>query len=192
VQPPPEAPEAVQPIALWNAVVDRVWVLAGYGDGNDTGQIAVSTWTTIYSHPGTYFASVTVVDANGLSDSASMTIAVNATLTGSNWHLANTLPGTSITLDFGNGTLSGFAGCNNYNAQYTTTLAAGNANAITVGPVTSTGQMYSEEIMNPEQAYLANLQSASSYVVNGATLTVQTAGGPLAYSAALATPAPAQ
>ena len=99
------------------------------------------------------------------------------------------LPGTSITLNFGNGTLSGFAGCNNYNAEYTTTLAAGNTNAISVGPITGTGQMCSEEIMNQEQAYLANLQSASSYTINGPSLTLQTAGGPLTFSAVVATPA---
>jgi heat shock protein HslJ len=157
------------------------------GDGNNSGPVAESSFTTIYSQPGTYYPAVTVADAGGLSDSASMAITINATLEGSNWYLSNTISGTSITLDFGNGTLSGFAGCNNYNAGFTTTLAAGNTNSISIGPISSTGQLCSEPIMDQEQAYLASLQTASSYTINGATLTLTTASGPLTYGAAVAT-----
>ena len=41
--------------------------------------------------------------------------------------------------------------------------------------------------MDQEQAYLASLQTASSYTINGATLTLTTASGPLTYGAAVAT-----
>jgi hypothetical protein len=59
---------------------------------------------------------------------------------------------------------------------------------ISVGPMTSTGQFCSEGIMDQEQAYLASLQSASSYTINGTTLTLTMANGPLTFSAAAATP----
>jgi heat shock protein HslJ len=54
--------------------------------------------------------------------------------------------------------------------------------------MTSTGQFCSEEIMDQEQAYLASLQSASSYTINGTTLTLTTADGPLTFGAAVVTP----
>jgi heat shock protein HslJ len=167
--------------------------IAGYvwksGDGNDTKQVPENTFTTIYSRPGTYYPSVTVVDANQLSDSTSMAIVINATLEGATWILQGTIPGTSISLTFGNGNLSGFAGCNSYNATYSSTRAAGPSNNITVGPVSSTAQMCSEEIMNQELGYLNSLETASSYTINGDMLTLTTASGPLTFGAAVATPA---
>ena len=117
-----------------------------------------------------------------------MAIVINANLEGTDWILLNTIPGTSITINFGNGNLSGFGGCNSYNATYSSTRAAGGSNNISVGPVTSTQQLCSEEIMAQEQAYLANLQSAGSYTINGTTLTLDTAGGPLTFGAAIAAP----
>lgn len=158
------------------------------GDGNNTGQGTQNSFTTIYSQPGTYYPSVTVFDANGLSDSASMAIVINATLDGTEWYLTTAIPGSSITINFANGNLSGFSGCNSYNASYTTTLAAGNSNSISLGPLTSTGALCSEELMNQEQGYLASLQSASAYTINGTTLTLTTANGPLTFNAAVATP----
>jgi heat shock protein HslJ len=158
------------------------------GDGNDTGLVPESSFTTVYSQPGTYYPSVTVADAGGLSDSASMAITINAGLTGTSWLLSNTIPGTSISLEFGNGSLSGFAGCNSYSAGYTSTRAAGTTNQISVGPITSSQALCSEEIMTQEQSYLASLQTASSYTIDGSTLTLATTSGSLVYSAGVPTP----
>jgi heat shock protein HslJ len=158
------------------------------GDGNNTGLVPDSSFTTVYSQPGTYYPAVTVADAAGLSDSASMAITVNAGLTGTSWILSSSIPGTSISLEFGNGSLSGFAGCNSYNASYTSTRMAGNTNNITVGPITSTQMLCPEDIVTQEQAYLASLQTASSYTINGSSLTLTTASGPLVYGAAVAVP----
>jgi heat shock protein HslJ len=152
------------------------------GDGNNVSG-PESSFTTIYSQPGTYYVTVTAADAAGLSGSASMQIIVGARLEGSNWIL-NSAVGTSITLTFGNGTLSGFGGCNSYNASYTTTLAAGGSNAITIGPITATGSVCTPELAAQEEAYLAALQTASSYTINGAALILTTANGPLTYSSA--------
>jgi heat shock protein HslJ len=158
------------------------------GDGNDSGPVSEDMFTTIYGQPGTYYPAVLVADAGGLSDSASMAITIDATLEGSSWILGNTMEGTSITLTFGNGTLSGFAGCNNYNASFSSTRAAGSTNSISVGPIASTEKLCPEEIMTQEQGYLASLQTASSYTISGATLTLATAEGPLLFGAAVATP----
>jgi PKD repeat protein len=76
------------------------------GDGNNSGPGPDSTFTTVYGQPGTYYPAVTVADAGGLSDSASMAITVNANLEGTDWILSNTIPGTSISLVFANATAS--------------------------------------------------------------------------------------
>jgi heat shock protein HslJ len=162
------------------------------GDGNNAGPGPDSTFTTVYGQPGTYNPAVTVADASGLSDSASMAITVNANLEGTDWILGNTIPGTSISLQFANGNLSGFAGCNSYNASYTTTLAEGPTNSISVEPISSSQALCDEPIMNQEQGYLASLASASSYTISGTTLTLTTESGPLTFSAVVATPLPAQ
>ena len=158
------------------------------GDGNDTGLIPSNSFTTVYSQPGTYYVTVTVADSSGLSDSASMAITINAGLTGTGWILSSSIPGTSVSLEFGNGSLSGFAGCNSYNAGYTSTRAAGNTNNISVGLLTASSALCSEEIMAQEEAYLASLQTASSYTINGSMLTLTTASGPLVYNAVTAVP----
>ncbi len=161
------------------------------GDGNNTGLVPGNSFTTVYSQPGTYYPTVTVADTAGLSDSASMAITINAGLSGTNWILSGTITGTAISLEFGNGSLSGFAGCNSYNASYSSTRAGGNTNNISLGPISSTAALCPEEIMSQEQAYLASLQTASSYTINGSTLTLTTASGPLTYGAATAVPLPA-
>ena len=162
------------------------------GDGNNTGSVPGNTFTTIYSQPGIYYPAVTLVDAAGLSDSASMAITINAQLEGTNWYLASTIPGSSISLVFANGTLSGFAGCNSYSAGYITTLAAGPTNTISVGPISGGMALCDEPLMNQEQGYLDSLASAGSYTISGNTLTLTTATGPLTFGAALASPLPAQ
>ena len=161
------------------------------GDGNDTGLGPSDSFTTVYAQPGTYYPAVTVADAAGLSDSASMAITINAGLTGTSWILSSSIPGTSISLEFGNGTLSGLAGCNTYSAGYTSTRAAGTSNNISVGPLVVTGRLCAEDVMAQEQAYLASLQTASSYTINGSSLTLTTASGPLVYGALMAVPLPA-
>ena len=158
------------------------------GDGNGTGLVPTNSFNTIYSQPGTYYPAVTVADAAGLSDTASMAIVINANLVGTHWVLSDTIPGTAISLEFANDALSGFAGCNSYNAGYTSTRAAGDSNNISVSPIAASGALCSEEIMTQEQSYLANLQSASGYTITGSTLVLMTASGPLTFNAAVATP----
>jgi len=158
------------------------------GDGNNSAPGPDPNFTTIYSQPGVYYVTVTVTDGAGLSDTASMEITVNASLSGMDWILSNTIPGTAISLNFGNGLLSGFGGCNSYNGTYT---VPGKSNNVKVDPITSTGALCSEEIMNQEQGYFTALQSAKNFVLDGNSLIVDTGSGQLIFYAAVATPASA-
>jgi heat shock protein HslJ len=150
-----------------------------FGDGN-TDATSEPPATTLYSQAGVYQVTVTVQDANGLSDSASTQTSVNATMLGTEWLLNGTIQGTSINLVFGNGTLSGFGGCNSYNAAYTADTTA-SSGSISIGTVNSTGALCSEEISGQEQAYFADLGTAASFSISGNSLTLTTAGGGLVY-----------
>jgi heat shock protein HslJ len=78
-----------------------------------------------------------------------------------------------ITATFYNqGNVAGFAGCNNYNAQYTLSgqqLYTGMG--ITIGPVTSS-QKFCAATSDTETTYLQILQKAKTYTVNGDGLTI--------------------
>jgi heat shock protein HslJ len=162
------------------------------GDGNNTEAAPENTFSTIYGVPGTYRVSVTVFDANGLSSTAGMTVVVNASLQGTVWSLDSAAPGTAVTLQFGNGAVTGSAGCNTYNGKYTTTMMAGPTNNINIGPVSTTQLICSEDIMAQETAFLAQLQTATSYTISGTMLTLDTPEGPMVFSyiQAVTLPAP--
>jgi len=86
---------------------------------------------------------------------------------------AVTYPTAQISLTFSqDGTLSGYGGCNNYNAPFTLTgQTLPKGSGITVGPLVSTKRicaMYSEQ----ENSYLQILQNAVAYVVYGNKLTI--------------------
>jgi heat shock protein HslJ len=158
------------------AITTYIW---NFGDGNTT-ETSKPTATTVYGQAGVFQVTVTVVDANGLSDSAGTQISVNATLQGTEWLLNNTLQGTTINVIFGNGTLSGFGGCNNYNASYTADVTASSGN-MSIGPVSSSQALCSEEISQQEAVYLTDLGTATSFAINGNQLALTTVGGGLVY-----------
>ena len=160
-----------------------------FGNGLTAGPGPESVGSTVYTQPGVYNVTVTVTDQNGLSDSASMQVTVEASsgLQGTTWLYITpvaTISQVSIDLNFGAASLTGFAGCNTYSAPYT---ADANGN-ITVGAITLTQALCSEDIMAQETAYIQSLQTATTYVVNGQQLTINTASGPLNYQALVATP----
>ena len=97
------------------------------------------------------------------------------------------LEGTSITALFNNSTVTGSAGCNDYNAQLTPV-----DDHFTVGPIASTKKICSDPagIMDQEQAYLAALQATGGYkwaseLVNGTTVITS---GQIFYTTAENTP----
>jgi uncharacterized lipoprotein YbaY len=84
-----------------------------------------------------------------------------------------------ITAQFGaGGQLSGFGGCNDYSATYTT----GADESIQIGPIAATQKACSDPagVMEQESQYLAALQSATTYQVQGQQLSMQNTDGELA------------
>jgi heat shock protein HslJ len=115
----------------------------------------------------------------------SYTVRESAPLVGPMWRLVaynngkeavvSVLTGTEITAQFGeDGNLAGSAGCNNYNASYQV-----EGEAIQIGPAMST-RMYCAEpegIMEQEAAYLAALEMAATYKIEGDRLLLHSAEG---------------
>ena len=92
--------------------------------------------------------------------------------------VVSVLAETKLTAMFGkDGSLSGFGGCNEYNASYKAT-----APKISIGPVASTRKHCEQPtgVSEQETAYLAALESAATYHVEGSQLELRTGGGALA------------
>ncbi len=95
------------------------------------------------------------------------------------------LPNTRITMEFAaGGQLTGSSGCNTYRSTYRL-----NGSNIVIDPPSSTQQLCAdpEGIMGQEAEFLAALQSAATFRLNGGTLEMRTAGN---QNAVLATQTP--
>ena len=82
--------------------------------------------------------------------------------------------GTEISLTFNeDGTFGGQA-CNNYRGGYTL-----EGDTITISPLAMTMMLCPEPegVMEQETKYLAALQNAATYTIDGSTLTIRDAGG---------------
>ena len=113
----------------------------------------------------------------------------SASLVGTRWLLTgynnskggvtSVLAGTEITAIFGeDGQVGGSAGCNNYNTSYEVEDPSAPSGAMSVGMAASTMMMCpGPGVMEQEQAYLAALQSAASYEIQGDQLTIAGADG---------------
>ena len=89
--------------------------------------------------------------------------------------VVSVLPGTSLTAAFAeDGTLSGSAGCNRYSASY-----ALDGEALSTGParVTRMACAEPEGVMEQEAAFLAALETASTYRLRSERLELRTAEG---------------
>jgi heat shock protein HslJ len=92
--------------------------------------------------------------------------------------VTSVLAGTILTADFGKaGNLSGDGGCNSYNGPYKV-----NGNQITIGPLASSMKACGSPagVMDQESQYLAALQSAAIYKIEGTVLELRTKDGALA------------
>ncbi len=91
-----------------------------------------------------------------------------------------------ITANFTDQSLTGSAGCNQYNADYE--LLAGRApgateGSLSIATVAATRMLCPEDVMAAESAYLAALESASTFQIEGNMLTVVYAAGQLTFEA---------
>ena len=94
--------------------------------------------------------------------------------------VVSVIGGTELTTDFGkDGTVSGSSGCNTYNGTYKV-----DGDKITIGPLASTRMACNdpEGVMDQESQFLAALQSAKSFKIDGSKMEMRTAEGALAVS----------
>jgi heat shock protein HslJ len=141
-----------------------------FGNGTDSPVSPDPSISTVYDRAGDYEVTVFAVDANGLDSYANTRITVNARLETSVWTLPALngqplVPGTAITLQFLQGRLAGFAGCNTYEGRYTATDNGDGTYSVMLEQV-STGRLACPpEIMNQENAYLSALQQVTTAAV---------------------------
>jgi heat shock protein HslJ len=89
--------------------------------------------------------------------------------------VVSVITGTKITATFDpNGGITGFAGCNNYLAEYTMT-----ADSLEISSAVSTRKFCGqpEGVMAQESAYLQALSTAAAFIIKDNTLTLRTASG---------------
>ncbi len=81
--------------------------------------------------------------------------------------LASAIAGPEVTAQFSDGTVSGNAGCNNYNGSYEV-----DGDHITIGPLATTRMFCAEPegLMDQESQYLAALQAATTYEIKADVL----------------------
>jgi hypothetical protein len=114
------------------------------------------------------------------SDHVEVTFSGEYMLEGTTWLLDKTIPGSEVTALFANGQVSGSAGCNTYQGTYRSTRAAGR-NTIELGPLATTRMMCDEPLMDQEGLYLAALEAATSYRIEGFTLAIVYPGGEMLF-----------
>lgn len=87
--------------------------------------------------------------------------------------VSSTIAGTEVTATFaGDGTVSGSGGCNRYNGPFTV-----DGDSIEIGPVASTKMACEAQVSDQEAAYLAALDEAATFEIQGSTLTLLGADG---------------
>jgi heat shock protein HslJ len=120
-------------------------------------------------------------------------VAGMSTIEGTSWTATGVNNGTggvessaateSITAEFGSdGALSGFAGCNTYNATYELSDDGG----IAITAVSSTRMACEDALMTLEGQYLTALEKAATYTLSGDTLTLRDSSGATQVTYALA------
>ena len=156
------------------------------GDGAQSTNASV---THIYVAEGRYDVKLTVTDNNGLDNSSTVKMEVEEALEqpteeapeqpaleDRDWMKMSVLQGTEITATFRRGKVSGSSGCNDYDGSYQVS-----GNAITISNLSSGRKTCEQSIMDQENAYLAALETATAYQVQGNDLTISTTRDTLQY-----------
>lgn len=165
-------------------IVSYQW---NFGDGTSSGSSANPTITTLYNYAGSFQVSVVVTDQNGLSSSATTDITISTRLGTPVVYLLNSLngqgllPGTAITLQFVQGQLAGFDGCNAYSGSYTGTANPDGTYTIAITGLIGGGMACPTEVMNQASAYMSLLGAATTAQILGSEVTLIAPNGSLVY-----------
>lgn len=180
--------------------VSGVWV---YPQGQDYNRFPrAGQGNEVVCPPNTTTYEMRVQMRDGSLQFRQVTINVNSapppppanSLSGTRWDVINynngrqavitLIGGTSINMNFGaDGQVTGSSGCNSYFAFYQV-----NGSNITVGQPGSTSLFCAEPggVMDQEAEFLAALQSANTFTINGNSLEMRTADGSIAIIASRA------
>jgi heat shock protein HslJ len=121
------------------------------------------------------------------SDHVEVTFYGAYTLEGITWVLDKTIAGSEITAEFTAATgsegamVNGSAGCNSYRGPYTATSQDGEQGQIEIGPLATTKMRCELPLMDQEALFLAALEAATSYEIQGFALTIAYPGGELLF-----------
>ena len=154
-----------------------------FGDGTTAGPDANPTQTTLYNRTGVFQVSVVVSDADGLSSSATLQVAVTTRLdTPLAWSLDNLqnnplVPGTAITLQFLSADIAGFAGCNTYQARYEASPNEDGSYSVVISNLTTSRLACPPDIMDQEAYYLTFLRTITSAQIRENMLTLSYPAG---------------
>jgi heat shock protein HslJ len=133
-----------------------------------------------------YEITVVVADANGQTSSATTIITINARLDTRAWTVSMIngqplLPSSAITLQFLNGQLAGFAGCNDYNGSYTAVDNGDGTYGVTVDRLNTSRRACPQDTMTQEDNFTDMLRTATSALVQENMLTLSGPNGPLVF-----------
>jgi len=156
--------------------------------GKDVGIGGEGTWSvelTVDVEPGTAgktraFSSSPADGSVVAEDTVDVDLGSAPSLEDTVWVWDQSLPDVAITATFEDGRVSGSAGCNTYQGDYTTGRKGGK-NTIRFSPLATTRMMCEESIMELETQFLAGFESATSYVIEDHTLSMTYPGGMLVF-----------
>jgi heat shock protein HslJ len=163
--------------------------------GSDVGTGGEGTWSVELAVPASgqtpgYIAAFSASPKQRdmvASDHVEVTFYGEYTLEGVTWLLDKTIAGSEITAEFTPGTgsedsvVAGTAGCNTYRGTYVILTRAVGRNRIEIGPLATTRMACDQPLMEQESLYLAALEAAASYRIEGFTLTIVYPGGELLF-----------
>ncbi|MGW8225608.1 MAG: META domain-containing protein [Anaerolineales bacterium] len=143
-----------------------------FGDGTSSPASPNTTVTKLYEQPGTYLVTVVATDANKLSDSAALQVVIDTRLEGPVWSLYPVLPRSAITLQFLQGELTGFSGCNTYSATYTAAENEDGSYQVEVSNLVNSRLSCAQDLMDQEVEYLAAFGAVATARIEGNILTL--------------------
>jgi heat shock protein HslJ len=163
--------------------------------GSDVGTGGEGTWSVELAVPASgqvpgYIAAFAASPKQRdliASDHVEVVFYGEYTLEGVTWLLDKTITGSEITAEFTaattteDATVKGSAGCNTYTGSYVVLTRAIGRNRMETGPLATTRKACDESLMEQESLYLAALEAATSYKIEGFTLTIVYPGGELLF-----------